>query len=211
MTLLPTRQGMLSENHDHPNDQQASWGECIYDHFCGFFGEPLYIQKFELAPDLPSILVLAFGNVFGGCRAFCSMGLAHYRSLIGEVAEVFLAVNDGWEESPGILAAGIFAALQRQAVIRSGVAFRFREWHTRLQRFASQFGKPAIYITVLPLNLPPELGRIACGGETAQVYFAFYLSEGEYDYYVAHGPDKLEELLEAKEADVFDIHRASVV
>jgi len=202
---------MTLVNHNDYHDKRISWGDCIYDHFCRFLGEPLYSEKFEQAPNVPSIQILTFGDVFGGCRAFCSFGLSHYRSLIGEVAEVCLAANDGWEEAPSILAASLFAVLQGQATLRSGVAFRFCDWHTSFQRFASHFGKPAIYITVPPLNLPSDFGRIACSSETAQLYFAFYLSESEYSYYIEHGPDKLEDLLEAKEADVFDVHRVSVI
>lgn len=190
---------------------ESAGGDCIYNHFLQFLGEPLYSEKFEQATDMPSIQILVFGDVFGGCRAFCSFGLSHYRDLMGEVAEVCLAANDGWEESPSILVASMFAVLQNRANLRSGVAFLFREWHPSFQRFASRFDKPAIYITVPPLNLPVDFSRIVCDSEVAQLYFAFYLSQSEYSYYIERGPDKLEDLFEANAVDVFDLHRVSVV
>lgn len=201
---------MMFANHDDQTERPIKWGDCIYDHFTRFLGEPFYGEKFEQAPDAPSIQVLVFQDVFGGCRAFCSFGLSKYQHLLGEVAEVCIAVDDGWDETPDIFAATLFAIVQRQMHLRSGIAIYFRNWQSNFSEFATQFGKPAIYITVPPLNLPSEFGRIVCGNETAQLYLAFYISEGEYNYYVEHGADKFEDLLEARDVDVFNIRRISV-
>lgn len=202
---------MTPANHDGQTEHQINWGECIYDHLTGFFGEAFYSEKFEQASNLPSIQILAFRDVFGGCYAFCSFGLSKYRHLLREVAEVCIAVDDGWDETPNILAAALFAIVQRQIHLRSGIALYFRDWQPSFVEFASQFEKPAIYITVPPRNLPTDFGHIVCGNETAQLYLAFYISENEYNYYVKHGADKFEDLLEASDVDVFNIRRVSVV
>ena len=97
------------------------WGECYLDHFEKHLGQHVTHETFEQNAHTPIIQVFGYDNVFGGCRAFCSFGFSNYARLVGQIAEVFMPVDDGWDDTAFLLADTLFYIIQH-ASKEAGVA-----------------------------------------------------------------------------------------
>jgi len=183
------------------------WGECYYDHFEKYLGKPINREIFEQNRINPVIQIISYDNVFSNCRAFCSFGLSHYASQISEVAEVFMPVDAGWEDTPLILAGTLFYIIQHDISIGRGRAIRFADV---FPDFALKFGKAAIYFAD-PFGVPEDFKRVRCGSKVGEIYLACYISDAEYHFKVENGTDKFEALLEEKNVDVFHVQRDSCI
>jgi hypothetical protein len=148
---------------------------------------------------------MAFDDVFGGCRAFCSFGLSNYAELLGEVSEVVLPVTTGWEVSPEILIFALTQIITRVEKIGWGITVQFRE---EFPDFVKDYQKVALYLA-LPDNFPKDFRQIRCDGELVQLYHAFFLTEAEYKLKLREGASRLEDTLQKCGPDVFDLSRKS--
>ena len=187
--------------------EHKKWGECYYDHFEKFLGKPSGREKFEQKPDMPMIQVIHYDNIFDNCRAFCSFGFSRYVAEVGEVAEVFMPIDEGWDTTARILADTLFQIVQRHMRIGWGMTFRFANI---FPDFTRKYGKAAIYFSN-PFGVPQGFSQVQCEGEVGSVYPACYISEAERQYFLEHGAVNFENLFEEKNVDVFQLTRPSVV
>src|SRR5437773_304365 len=104
-----------------------NWGEVYFDHFGRFLGKPVAREVFAQDVRQPRIQVLGYDGIFGGCRAFCSLGLSRYAEDVGRVAEVLVPVDEAWDSVPYLVANALFAIVQNRSMgIGRGVAIGLR-------------------------------------------------------------------------------------
>lgn len=197
----------MDSMNNSSKDSTPHWGECYFDHFEIFLGQPIERNIFEQSSSMPPIQIIRYDNIFDGCRAFCSFGLSSYVNMLGERAEIFMPVDDGWCETPAILANALFFMIQQKMKIGWGLTIDFKNV---FPSFVEKFTKSAIYLSV-PFGVPPEFNKLTCGMQTGSVYLASYISELERQYFLAHGAEKFESLLEEKSVDSFHIARNSSI
>jgi hypothetical protein len=183
------------------------WGECYFDHFESYLGAPVRQDVFELGANDVKIQVIEFDNVFGGCRAFCSFGLSRFATEIGQIAEVFMPIDDGWAFTPLILADVLFYMILHHIKIGWGRSISFADLHLD---FVERFNKAAIYFAI-PFGVPEGFEQVECGGKVGGVYLACYISEAEHQFRIKYGAEKFEELLAEQNVDVFQLKRISAI
>lgn len=184
------------------------WGECYFDHFVKFFGNPSGRMVFEQDAASPSIQVLSFDNVFQGCRVFATLGLSHYADELGCLGEVVAPADGGWNEIPTVLANALFHMVQHRMRIARGVAVggvgRIRP------RFAMSSQKTALYLTS-PFGMPTGFEDVSCDGQIGQIYLGFLISEAELKYFAENGAEAFEDLIESKDVDPYNVMRATAI
>lgn len=191
------------------NKNILNWGECYYDHFEKHLGKPVDRIRFfqNERSSRPWMQIISYDNIFEGCRAFCSLGLSNYGSQIGKIAEIFMPVDEAWEDTPSILAAVLSHLIQRRLHIGRGTTVNFSNV---FPDFVAQFGKTTIYFAE-PFGTPEDFERVKCGSDIGEVFLASYISEAEYRFLKEYGAEKFEALLEEKQVDVFNIKRPSSI
>ena len=185
-----------------------NWGECYFDHYSKFFGEPVVRRAFEPFGSQWSLQVLEYAKVFAGCRVFATLGLSHYSRELGGVAEVIVPSDDGWDDVPPLLANALSLAIREEIPILRGTSIGGVGHISPL--FGARFSKEAIYLT-RPHNLPEGALAVKCGHEMGKLLLGMFLSAEEAALLWADGPDALEDALEAGGADPFHLLRDSVV
>jgi hypothetical protein len=185
-----------------------NWGECYYDHFTGYLGHPIAREVFEHGMREPSIQVLAYDNVFDNCRCFCSLGLTHYAKQVHGPVEVFLPIDDGWQDVPYVLANALFFMVQNTITMERGT--HITGVANILPNFAAAFGKTALYFTI-PYGLPDSFGQVACGKAMGRVYLACFISASESIFLDEYGVEAFETMLETQDIDLFNLRRHSCV
>lgn len=183
------------------------WGECYLDHFESYLGTPIRQNVFELGANGAKIQVIEFDNVFGGCRAFCSFGLSRFATEIGQIAEVFMPVDEGWNSTPLILANVLSYMILHNIKIGWGRSISFADLHPD---FVEDFKKTAIYFAI-PFGVPDGFEQVECGGKVGGVYLACYITEAEHQFRIRYGAEKFEELLAEQNVDVFHLKRISAL
>jgi hypothetical protein len=186
--------------------KRDKWKKCYISHFNKYLGKAKLIEAFEQDKNNPSIDIISYVNVFGGCRAFCTIGLSSYKDVVGQYAEIFMPIDRAWDETPQILASTLFNRIQNKQRIGWGLSIRFADV---FPEFVKKYSKSAIYFTI-PYDVPEGLNKVVCGKNEGFVYLAFYISEGEYQYFIKHGTEKFDSLLEKENADMFNLLRPSV-
>lgn len=189
------------------SSERIGWGECYYDHFEKYLGQPADRQRFQQNHTAPMLQIINYDNIFGGCRAFCSFGLSRYVEEIGEVAEVFMPVDDGWDDTPRILANVLFFMIQQRMKIGWGLTIRFAETHPN---FVTEFGKSAIYFSI-PFGMSEDFNQVICDSQIGEVYLACYISEAERQFFLDRGAYQFELLLGEHNVDIFNIGRESII
>lgn len=184
----------------------ADWGGAFYDHFVEYLGEPVDREIYAQDEESPSIQILQYEDVFEDCIVFASLGLSKYASEQGGYREVCLVTDDAFEESETILANTLFYAIGAgleigQGVSISGVANIDPE-------FARKYDKHALYFT-LPFAFPDGYEKLE--QLDGYVYWAFFISQKEHEFFVTNGAEAFENLLEEQEVDPFDIKRPSML
>ncbi len=185
-----------------------NWGASYYDHLERLFRSPISRETFSQEPDEPTIQVLAYDRVFPRCRVFASLGLSHYARQVGRVAEVYLAVDDGWTEAGAILANALFYVIQNELPIGWGMAVGGVGAVT--PAFAQQFAKTALYFTN-PFGLPPGAADVYADGERGSLYLALFISEPEYQAFLREGAEGFERILQSRRVDPYALARPSAV
>lgn len=184
-----------------------SWGERFYDHYRTHLGAPTESRTFRPEGSERSLQVLAFDEVFKGCRVFATLGLTHHRIDVQGVCELVMPVDGDWDDVPSILANYIFFAVGRRIAIRRGAAISGLE--NINPSFAAAHGKSALYVTD-PFGIPPEFSVVKHDDEAGRVYLGLLLSQAEYDFRSTVGADAFEDVLEAANVDPYTLDRASV-
>lgn len=145
--------------------------------------------------------------------ADCTLGSGHYTAGAGgRHQEVLLAVDDGFDRAPRLLATMLFYLAAYDVPLARGLSEG--GIHDLDPSFVRDFDKDALYFTD-PFPLPAELGRVfrhfGLGGhEVAEIYLGMFLSQSEHDHVKQHGAASFEALMQAADADPFAVHRASV-
>jgi antitoxin YqcF len=186
----------------------VNWGECYYEHFEHFLGSIFDREIFRQDDNLPSIQILSYDKVFKECRVFCSLGLSHYASEIAGTAEVYLPTDDGWSDTPYLLASALFFMIQSHMTIGWGLSIGGID--RILPQFAKDFNKTAIYLTNT-FGLPNDFSKVRCGEEIGNIYLAIFISEAERDYFIQRGAEAFEVLLESNKVDPFSLRRSSCI
>ncbi len=187
---------------------KSNWGEKFYEHYEHFFRNPVNQNVFSQGEGLPKIQILQFDKVFSGCKVFASLGLSHYANEIGNVGELYFPV-EGAESSIArtLLANSIFYLVQNKIQFGRGISIRFDKL---LFEFSEKTNKVSFYITQ-SFDLPDEFDEVSLGDETGYMMIGILISENEHDYFVEHGADKFESMIEEAEVDVYDIYRKSAI
>ncbi len=188
----------------------GDWGECYFDHFSKFCGDPIGRRVFEQDSAMPSIQILYYDNVFENCRVFCSLGLSHYFLELRELAEVVLVVDESWDDVPYILSNVLFFMIKEHITLGKGVSISgIRKLNPN---FTKKFDKAALYFSK-PQGFPTGFETVKCVGckNAGTVYSASFISQEEHNFFCEHGADDFEERLEFKEVDPFYLRRLSSV
>ena len=183
-------------------------GECFYDHFTRFLGQPAGHTVFRSDTPEPSIQILAYDRVLADCRVFCSLGLTHYAQELMGVCEVFLPADDAWDEIPALLANALDYMTKKPVRLKRGTALGGMANINR--QFTERFQKHALYFS-LPFGMPDDFAMVDCGTLSGCVYLAAFITQAEYDYLLAHGPEQLERLLEDQLLDPYHLQRGSCI
>jgi hypothetical protein len=180
-----------------------NWGEIYLDHYERFLGKPIDRSVFSQGKQSSGIQILQYANVFDGCATFASLGLTHYAVELKRVAEVVLAIDDGWNDAASILANTLFYLVQNRMELGWGISIAGVDRTD--PAFADAYGKTAIYFA-RPQQYPREFASVPNGGS---MYAAFPISASEHRYFCENGALGFEEKLVG--TDVFDVDRASVI
>jgi len=186
-----------------------NWHSCYYDHFTAFLGKPIAATEFTHANhDSFPIDIYTFDGSFEGCRSFCTFGLTKYRSALHTTCEVYLPVDDGWEDIPRILANLLDYLVYQRRPIRAGRCISGIENINR--GFVETYGKSAMYFAT-PFGLPDGFNTFCCDEHHGQVYMACFISPQEHTFLVEHGPAQFEALLVEKDVDALHLRRPSCI
>jgi antitoxin YqcF len=185
-----------------------NWGECYYDHYVRYFGNPVDREVFKQSPDLPSLQILMFDKVVSGCRVFATLGLTHYIDEIHGVRECFMPVDAGWDDAPEILANTLFFAIQNKLEVCRGLTVSGISNINAV--FAETYDKEAIYIAD-PFGLPDELSVISCNGQVGELYVAMLISRSEHQFKIENGAQRFEDELERSQTDPYAIARRPII
>lgn len=181
-------------------------GELYYNHFETYFGHPVERKVYANRPDWPSIQVLAYDQVFPACRVFATLGLSHFSDAVGGTFEIIVPVDGGWDDVPDILGNCLFYAVANRR--RLGVGFGIGGIERQLPNFCQRFGKSAIYFTH-PINLPDSF--LTAPKRFGEILLGMFLSSEEFAYVVTNRVDDLEDTLERRNVDPFDLARSSCI
>lgn len=185
----------------------TDWGSCFFDHYEKYLGTPREASIFEANPPLFRMRIIPFDDVFGGCRAFCSFGLSRYAEKLGEAAEIFMPVDEAWDDTPEILARVLFKVATEHNHMGWGWAVPIDK---SFSSFVATFGKTAIYFAD-PFGVPKGFESVHCGDTTGSVYLACYITQNEFDFLKIEGCEEFEACLEENDVDVFNISRRSCI
>ena len=185
------------------------WNKYFLEHFSKYLGKITSSKLYQDShnKNSPPIEIVTFDNVFGGCKAFCSIGFSSYNHIVGEYSEVFMPVDAGWSETSKILSGVLFYIIQENKKIGRGLSIRFADVFPDL---VDRIGKSAIFFTI-PYDVPDGFKGFLYNSHLAFIYLAFYITEAEHQFFVIHGTEKFEDLLEKERVDVFNISRLSTI
>jgi hypothetical protein len=99
-------------------DELKKWRKCYVSRFSNYLGKIKYSESFSQDPRKPVIDIISYENIFGGCRAFCSIGLSSYKDEVSQFAEIFMPVDRAWDETPQILASTLFNIIRNCSGIK---------------------------------------------------------------------------------------------
>lgn len=189
---------------------EENLGELILNHYETYLGEFVDRKVYQMSGGAPAIQLLEYKNVFENCTTYATIGLTKYFSRIDNLCEVVLVVDDDYEKSAKILANSLFFMIQNRISFGTGTAIAGVGVIDK--EYEKKNGKQAVYYTETHL-FPEEFSviRDGNGNKKVNLYMAFMISQAEYKCFEEKGAEALEDLLELKEADVFDIDRESVV
>lgn len=183
--------------------------ERYLDHYARFLGEPVEAFPFAIGDDLPAIRILRYDNVIAGCRVFATLGLSSFPGEAGEICEVICPADKAWDDIPAILAQSLFRLVAREPYNPArGVAVNGIDDVN--PEFTKKYRKTALYLTD-PFELPEEFAFVEEGVIDGRMYLAIFLSKKEYEYLAANDCEHLEDQLEEKGVDPYDIRRKSCV
>ncbi len=186
----------------------VSWGECYYDHFVRFMGEPAGREVFTWHEDKPVIQVMPCPSAFPSFQTLCSLGLSHYSRDVGGVAEVFTVAEEHWGNLTSLLVSPLFLLVRTNTKLKRGLSIcRLEELDPA---FASTFGKTAIYFTY-PWVFQGSFSKVSCGDDYGFIYQAAFISQAEHNFLEQNGVERFETLLEEKDVDPVSLSRPSCI
>jgi hypothetical protein len=185
-----------------------NWGECYYDHYARFFGEPAQRARYEPGPGVPNIQILVYANVFPDASVCCSLGLTQYEPDIGRTAEVVLVADTSVDEAAHVLGGALTHLVTHRIELGWGTRL------TGLQQinpdFAARYDKPAIYFTYQYV-LPEAFSDVVCQGQQGLVFQALLISQREFEYIRDRGVEAFEAHWERYHVDPIRLGRPSSV
>ena len=187
------------------------WGQCYMNHFKSYFGDPVAKRDFGQNTTSPPIRILTFDDVFEGCQVFCSLGFAQYAEVVGTVSEALIAVDDGWDDVPTLLANALFGIVQHSMHFGAGVVIQGLE---NIQpQFADVYQKTGLFFTTTYTisTLPESIGQVACNGNQGGLHAGYFISPEEILYWETHKSARFEKLLGEEKIDLLHLRRQSVV
>lgn len=188
----------------------TNYGELYYDHYNKFLGEPIDREVFKNNEEMPSIQVLKYENVFEECLVYNTLGFSKYEEIVGGNVEISMVVDRAFNSTGYILANALFYCIGNQIEIGRGIAISGIESIDKA--FVQKYDKSAVYFTE-PFAFPDEYSnvRTKTKDKDGRMLLAFFISQYEYEYFVKHGTEKFEELLEERDVDPFNVRRASSI
>jgi hypothetical protein len=191
-----------SQRADAEDRKMSNWGTVFLDHYERFLGQPVNREVYR-REDWPSIQVLAYDNVFPGCKLLCTLGVTHFEKSLKKACEIYVAVDNDWQEASFLVANILFDIINKETQMGPGLAWNFGSLSTN---FLVKYNKSALYFT-RPFNTPSEFGTARLLNETAFMYCGFFISEFEYTYFLDHGSQNFEAMLERCKCDPFHLAR----
>lgn len=190
---------------------KVNYGELYFDHYEKYLGFPTGREVSGRDNGLPEIQLLVNDGVFEDCMVYSSLGLSSYKLWIGINAEVSMVVDGGFDDVGYILTNALFHCVDNCLGLRRGVAVGGVDLLDK--QFFETYGKSAIYFTD-PYGLPDEYREVSTGNddyENGRILFALFITPSEHAYFKKYGAEKFEDLLEEKDADLFNISRESIL
>lgn len=184
-----------------------SIGAVFLRHYDKFLGELADREIFKGHSHDPTIQILSYRNVFPDCNVLASFGLSHFYRELGGLFEVVLPVDVATSAVSTSLANALFYAVDRSITLGRGVSIAGIGQIS--PQLADTFGKEAIYLTT-PFGFPDDFATVRQDGTVARVLAGMFISKGEHDYFMDHGCEEFERLLEREHVDPFHIARRSV-
>lgn len=185
-----------------------NFGECYYDHYLRFFGEPQDRTIFGRTRERPFVDLFLFSDVIEGCRIFCTLGLSLYFSNLLGFREIMLVLDTGWAEAPSIVVELLSFMVENNVPLARGTHFDGVE--NISAAFADKYQKSAIYFT-LPPNVPDDFSIVECNNQVGIILLAFFISQSEFEFIKQNGFEQFEDILEQKEIDVYNLSRDSCI
>lgn len=188
----------------------TNYGQLYYDHYIEILGEPIDREVFRNNAEMPSIQVLKYENVFEECLVYNTLGYSKYEEIVGLNAEVSLVVDAGFNSAGYILANALFYSIANEFQMGRGIAISGIESIDKT--FVQKYNKSAIYFTE-PFAFPEKFKLIQTGNEDkdGRMLLAFFITQSEYEFFVKHGTEKFEDMLEEMDVDPFNIERRAAV
>ena len=184
-------------------------GEEIYNHYVEFFGNPDFRDVYSINDKLPTIQILQWNHVMEGCVVFGTLGVSHYKDNIGNLCEVITVVDaEDVEGISEIIPNALFASAEYEMLIDDYKAYSGLEGLDN--NFYDMHKKSGIYFSY-PFMFPEEFSMICNEQEHIRFLMAVFITQKEFDYYKNNGAEKLEDLWQSKEVDVFCINRKDVI
>ncbi|MGG4407224.1 suppressor of fused domain protein [Niallia taxi] len=188
----------------------TNYGELYYDHYNKYLGNSIDREVFRNNEEMPSIQVLKYENVFEECLVYNTLGLSKYDEIVGDNVEVSIVVDGAFNSTGYILANALFYCIGQQIEIGRGVAISGIENIDK--KFVKKYSKSALYFTD-PFAFPEEYNTVRTenNDRDGRMLLAYFISQSEYGYFVEHGTEKFEDMLEEKDVDPFNVGRVSAI
>lgn len=186
------------------------WAASYFDHYEKYLGHARRRDVFEMNNASRKIQVLSYLNVFPETVTFCTIGLSHFSNQIGEVCELMMIVDDGWEYCPKLLAET--ASFIASKPMRAGWGMAVSGNKKTDPVFYEKFQKDAIYVTH-PMGFQDGFYTVTSKNSDlyGSIYMAIPISEEEFDLFKEVGAEKFEEIMQDNEVDPIDIGRESLI
>lgn len=178
-------------------------GKSVLNHYESFLGKYIGVDKYT--SDEKKIQILGFDKTFRDCLVFASFGFSNYSSLINNLCEVIMPVDDDYDNCAILFVNALFYVIQQKMNFGRGTIIEGID--NIITDFSKRHNKTAIYFTESYI-LPEEFSKIE---DDLKMYMAFLISERERDFIYKYGCEQFENLLENEKVDIINVNRKSIV
>lgn len=189
---------------------KLNWAGVLYDHYARFMGPPVVGNTIDVKVEGEpiSLQILRFGEIFGGCHPFATIGFSVYLEAPEEFIELICVVDWGAEYIPELLGRVALYLMHERSVAYLGMSVA---WIGQISpEFAAATGKDCGLFWE-PMGFPDEFERIKTGVQRGRILLLTFISSAERDFQMKHGIAALADKFNEAKVDIFSVKRESVV